>query len=221
VQAGFRASLVYDYQGSDASGEQKLDIVVDGPGTFEGQSATQVSTTATLSFLVSGVPATTVSKGRSFQQPVDGGLWATLGSLNDTTSPSLTVGGITIPGSTTSSKVVYTPPLVNTEYTLQLGQSVTVTSGATFTQLAPTPRPPISSSYTRTYTFEAKESKTVFGRAYDTCRYRVAEGTNGADGITIEWLLLGKGVPVRSESTSNGKTDVLQLKSGSFNGVPI
>lgn len=221
VQAGFRANLVYDYQGSDASGEQKLDIVVDGPGTFEGQSATQVSTTATLSFLVNGVPATTVSKGRSFQQPVDGGLWATLGSLNDTTSPSLTVGGITIPGSTTSTKVVYTPPLIDTEYTLQLGQSVTVTSGASFTQLAPTPRPPLASSFTRTYTFEAKESVTVFGRTFSTCRYRIAEGTNGTSGTTLEWLLLGKGVPVRSESTSNGKTDVIQLKSGSFNGVPI
>ena len=219
--AGFRLHLVYDLSGS-VTGEQVSDSVVDGSAAFEGQNATQTTTTSSSSISIPSLPTptTTTSKIKSYTQPstTTSGLFKTLGVLAEATSGSITFGGITVPGTTTSSKSVYTPPYENLEYTLQVGQSITVTSTQVTTGIQPVTAP-LTSSYRQTHTFEAVETITVLGRSYNTCRYRVSD--NGTDFVT-SWAIVGKGVAAKTQSGTGSNITLLQLKPGStYNGAAL
>ena len=216
LPTGFRVNLVIAYSGG-LTGEQTVDSLVDGPGfTFEGLSATQTTSTTSGSNTVSGVSLASTTKVKTYQQPGSGSLWKTLGSQIESSTGGLTIGGITLPPTTSLSKVVFNPPYQNLEFTLSLGQSITITSSQTTTVSG---SPPVSSTYSQTYTFEAKEAVTTsFGRTFNTCRYKITDGSGSA---TTTWYLLGKGVPVKTQSTGGGVTTTLELKSGTYNGAAL
>ena len=219
--AGFRLHLVYDLSGS-ATGEQVSDTLVDGTAAFEGQNATQTTTTSSNTISIPGFPTpnTTTAKVKSYTQPstTTPGLFKNLGVLAEATTASITFGGITVPGTTTSSKSVYTPPYENLEYTLQVGQSVTINSTQVITGIQPVSAP-LTSSYRQTYTFEAVETITVLGRSFNTCRYRISE--NGTD-FSTSWAIVGKGVAAKVQSGTGSNLTVLQLKPGStYNGAAL
>ena len=218
---GFRLHLVYDLSGDGATGEQTSDSVVDGAATFEGQSATQTTTNFTSNINSPAIPVPVTSTGifKNYTQPGSNGLAKNLGGNNQSTSGAISIGGITVPGSTTISKIVYTPPFENLEYTLTVGQSITYNTTQTITVTQPVSQQPVTSNYRRTYTFEARETISVLGRSYSTCRYLI---TDSAAVPSTSWLIVGKGVAAKTQTVSEGKTTLLQLKPGStYNGAAL
>jgi hypothetical protein len=134
------------------------------------------------------------------------------GSLSTVNSSS---GGVSAPES--SSKLVYTPSFVEQIYRLALGQSFTQTVTSVVTVTAPMPQPPTTTSTTSTTKYVADESITVLGKTYSTCKFEISD----TDGVTTTWLLVGKGVGVKTQSTSGGSTLLIELKSGTYNGTPL
>ena len=221
-QAGFRVHLEYELSGDGVTGELINDYIVDGSATFEGLSATQATNTSSSTTTVAdiGAPVTTTSKIKTYGQPGANGLWKTLGSNNEVTSGAIVIPGLPpFPGMTTISKTVFNPPYENLEYTLALGQSISVTTSQTTTTTQPANVPPQTSTYQQTYTFDAKESIGVLGKTYSTCRYLVTSA--GGPPVT-NWIILGKGIAAKTQSVADGKTTTLQLKPVStYNGAPF
>lgn len=220
LPTGLRTNLVYVFSGL-ISGEQTVESVIDGPATFENQSAVQMTSITTGSNTIQGATTTTTTTIRSYQQTSTNGLVKTLGSLTDVTSAT-SIGGVIIPGttSTLSTKAVYNPASLNTEFTLQPGQSIDKTETLTVTTLvSPFPTGPLTTTSTDRHTYEARETITVQGKAYDTCRYKVT--TVGEPDSTMSWILVGKGIAVRVSSTADGQTSTIELKSGTYNGSPL
>lgn len=230
LPTGFTSKLVFTYTGS-LTGDQTVDTVIDGPGfTFEGQSAIQATNTTTgsntTSVAGSSVTATTSTKIRTYQQIGTNGLTKTLGALIDvtiTTSIPSFPGLPSLPSTITnnSSITVYNPADENIEYTLALGSSLNKTTSQTTTITSGAgANVPTATTGTLRHTFEAKESITLAsGKSYNTCRYK----TSNVDGSnpTTSWLIVGKGVPARSQSIANGQTQTIELKSGTYNGTAL
>jgi hypothetical protein len=113
----------------------------------------------------------------------------------------------------------------NLEFHLALGQTASITSTSTTTTLEYSGLPgeppgPTTSTTTETYTFEAKENVDVPAGSYLACRDRL-NGDNTSSYSTT-WYIVGKGVPVKSQTTVNSvATDTQQLKSGTYNGAPL
>lgn len=216
LPTGFRMALTF-VDADDGSFEVSLDTVVDGPATFEGRSAVQ-STTRGSSTAVEGSERSVVStfESRVFEQNVAGGVPLTLGSLDVVTTPEIVIPGLPpFPGTTTRTRTSYDPPTQATEFTLQPGQSITRTERGTTVDLDGT-QSPSSFAYTITYTYELRESITVAGKRFDTCRYRIADASEGA--VTTVWYVVGKGVPVRSQTTAGGETSTEELRPPSSYG---
>lgn len=231
LPTGFRMHLIYVYTsgGPVANFELTSDTVVDGAATFENQSAVQVTTTSTSSITTSiaGQGSSTVNTTattKSYEQPSGNGLLKTLGHLNDTVSSTT----ISIPGSpftpppmttTTRGKTVATPPFENVEFTLAVGQSVDKPITLVTTLLEPA-APPTTTSTTTRHTYEARETITVQGRSFDTCRYKIS--TIGGADVTTSWFIVGKGVPARVQSTAGSVSSNMELKQGStYDGQPL
>jgi len=146
---------------------------------------------------------------RYFDQVADAELKRSLGIEIDTT----------MGGRTSSVRVTNQPSRLNDEFTLGVGRSLTRTESGTTVGVSPL-SPPATGSATKTYVFEARETITVQGRRYDTCRYRNVNV--GFADETITWHIVGKGVAAMQEFRFNGvATSRSELKSGSINGVPL
>jgi hypothetical protein len=213
LPTGFRSRLVFDYSGT-ITGEQTVDTVVEGADTFRGQPVTRMRSTTTGTNSASGFAVSTTTETQSYSTVVNG-LLNTVGSRVKATIGGLSIGGFTLPPTVTETESFYNPPLSNVEFTLQPGQSVTKTSSFTTTILAGQGAglPPTTVSLSDTQTFEARESISVLGRTWQTCRYRsVSSGE-----ATTTWYIVGRGIPARI--TSTGQT--VQLKSGTVNGAPL
>jgi hypothetical protein len=201
------------------TGESKIESLVDGPATFEGLSVIRTTSKTTNVVTIGGLTVNSTSEGKEYVQPADGGLLRFIGS--ETEGATAGVPG----GFTTRTKVVATPPFVSTEFTLAVGQSVTLTetSLTTITQVAGGfSLPPITSttSSTERHTYEARESITVRGRTFDTCRYKSFDPAQPANTVT-QWYIYGLGLPAKSISVDGTTTTTLEFKSGSLNGNPI
>ena len=215
LPAGFRISLVYALSGG-TGGQMSEDTVVDGLGfAFEGKTATQVTTTSHTSFSVLGTTFQSDAVTKTYHQIGSNGLLLELGELVDTRSDPIVINGVEVrPGSASTTKTVYDPPDPFTEFTLAIGQSVTKNAPYTTTPINPA-GPPSTGVNRETYTYEARESVTLQnGKSYDTCRYK----TNDAGDESKMWLLVGKGVMVKSEAMQDGQPVVLELTSGAYGG---
>ncbi len=127
--------------------------------------------------------------------------------------------------STTNVKTVNTPPFLNSEFTLQPGQSLTRTNGyttTTTTTVAGVTMPPMvnNSSLTETVSFEARETIQVQGRSWDTCRYRQVDAAT-PNVSTTTWYIVGRGLPARIVGTGGTTSQTTELKSGTVNGTPL
>ena len=220
LPTGSRTRLVYAYSGT-LTGEQTIESVIDGPSTFEGQSAIKITSLTSGTNSLEGIPVTTSTKVESYEQLGTNGATKTLGALVEVRTGDMVFGGVVIPGSVFASKTVYSPPRDNLEFHIALGQTGTIVSSSTTTPIVPPGSPLPVSTLTETFTFEAKESGvTVPAGTYSTCRYR----TNGKNinSYTTAWYILGKGVAAKIQTTVDGvATDLQQLKSGTYNGVPL
>ncbi len=207
---GNRLILKYETTGI-ATGTTDLDVLVEGPATFEGQSAVRIAETVTNTFDVGlAMTSTSTIKSTSYEQAADGGFIRTLGFESEFSS-----GGLT-----TSSRTVFAPGELNAEFGLRVGQSFTQTSSGTRTTTTPG-LPPTTSSFTdqETNAYEARENLTVRGKTYDTCRYR--SSSPGSDSHTLNWIVVGKGIAARSRTVSGTEVTMSDLVAGSINGAPI
>lgn len=219
---GNRYTLNYalSFSGSlNGTGELKTDALVDSATTFEGLSAVRLSLTQTNTLNVAGLQSGVINI-RQYAQAADNGLIRNLGNESETTVAVPVVGN-----SVTLVKTVNTPPLLNTEFTLQEGQSLMRTNGYTTTStttVAGQSLPPTvnSSSLTETVSFEARETIQVQGRSWETCRYRQVDAAT-PNFSTTTWYIVGRGLPARIVGTGNGTTQTTELKSGTVNGAPL
>jgi hypothetical protein len=221
LRIGNRYSLQYVVSqtgGTPASGEYSIEGQVAQHIPFEGQSAVQFAFTASTTSTAAGVTSTSSTRGNTYAQEAANGLTLLLGDEieTDLRSPQ----GNSIFTVKTSNKPAY----LNSEFTLQPGQSLTRTLGSrvtTSTLVNGVPLPPQTNdqSQTETISFEARENITVQGRSYDTCRYR--EVVSGSNQATTQWYLVGKGLPVRTLSQTGDSVETTELKSGSYNNVPL
>lgn len=200
----------------NGSGESRIETVVEGAATFEGQSVIRTRSKTTNVTTIAGMAVNSTSEGSEYLQAADGGLVRFIGSETEVVASS-------VPGGfTTRVKVVATPPTLNTEFTLAIGQSLTQTetTTATTTTLAsgfPLPPSTVTSTSTERITYEARESITVRGRTFDTCRYKSFDPALPNATIT-QWYIYGVGLPARSVTVDGTSTTTLELRSATLNG---
>lgn len=218
LPTGYRLRATWTLTAPQSSGESTTDTLINGPDTFDGKAAIRSTTTTTTSFTVQGFTSTTTATVQTYQQVIGNGFLRTLGLLSDSETPAFFPG---LPPTRTSTRVVFDPASVNVEFSLQPGQSITVTERATVTTTLPVGTPPSTSSSTDTTLFERREQVTAGGRTFNACRYR--ETSAGSTDVTTVWYIVGRGIPARSESrdAAGTVTSVLELKSATINGVPI
>jgi hypothetical protein len=214
LPTGLTMSAVYVLSGT-LTGTENVSSSIDGPAVFEGQTRTQLTITSTQSVDTGGSTLDTASVIKDYRQAV-AGVVTDYGTLTTSTT---TQGGT--PVASAASKLVYTPPITEVTYQLALGQSVTQSATSVVTITAPTPAPPPATSTTTTTTkYAADETIVVRGKSYDTCRYEITDSS--ATGVTTNWLLVGKGVSVKIQTTDGSTTPLLlELSSGTYNGAPL
>jgi hypothetical protein len=171
--------------------------------SFEGVSATEFSTSTTTTFTGLG---TTVATGKSYGR-VDGSDVLSFGSTADLTSP---VAG--------SVKIVFSPAKRDSRFTLAQGatasQTYTITTTTTLTGV---PNATTSShSQTDSSRYLGRETITVAGGTFDTCKFDENPGQTSA-GTT--WYGAGNaaGLVIKTQ----GSNFTLEFSSGSINGSPI
>ncbi|MFO1253203.1 MAG: hypothetical protein U1E77_19190 [Inhella sp.] len=217
----FQLSYSYDSTGRDgtASGEVTTESLVEQHTQFEGQPAVQRAMNTDITVTQAGQTITSSYRSKYYAQVAANELILALGDETVLESPA-SQGNTRV-----TMRRVHQPAFLNSETTLQPGQSLTrslTSSVSTTTVLSGTPLPPSLDTQTRqeTYAFEARETIQVRGRNFETCRYR--ETDPGSPGESqVVWLLLGKGIPVRTISTDADGTVTQELKSGTFNGRPL
>lgn len=189
-----------------SSGEYSVSGVVEASTTFEGQSAFRVNSRITGTQGGTTIDATNLS----FEQIAENELTRSLGGE---TQAAVSGFNLTI-------RTVFAPPTLNTEFTLQPGASLSKSVTATTTYIG-APLPPSSGTSTTSYTYEARESISVLGRSYDTCRYK--QQSEDSSFIQYVWYIVGRGLPAREESRNAGGTVVERsdLKSATINGAPL
>ncbi len=217
----FQLRYSYDSTGRDgtASGEMTTESLVEQHTQFEGQPAVQRAVNTDITVTQAGQTVTSSTRSKYYDQVAANDLILALG--DETVLESLSPQGNT----RVTMRRVHQPAYLNSETTLQPGQSLTrsLTSSVSTTMvLSGTPLPPSLDTETQheAFAFEARETIEVRGRRYQTCRYRETDPSSPGESH-VHWLLLGKGIPVRSVSTDADGTVTQELKSGTFNGQPL
>lgn len=189
-----------------------LQTVVEAADTFEGQAAVRSLSTINQVITAAGSQQTSTSTARSYEQVAAGGFIASLGDEGETSFGAFR----------TSSRTVYNPASLNAEYGLALGQSFSKrVSGTSTTTTTGQPPQPSTFDTSQVFTYEARETITVRGRSYDTCRYREASPAV-AGAYNLNWVIFGKGIPVRTRAfEGTTMTSETELVSGTFNGAPL
>jgi len=219
LPTGWNTRLTYNFEGVSA-GQQTIESRVEGPATFEGQSAVLMRTVTGGSNSALGVSVATTTTNDSFLQIQPDGLLRELGTDSEVRNDGFSVGGVAIPASVITSKTVFNPPLDDRMFTLQVGESATLVSTGTVTTHE-------NSGFTNNFsinestvqTFVAREMVQVYGRNFDTCKY-ITHDTGSTDYVTT-WFLVGKGVPVKVETPTPAGMQYMLLLSGTYNGAPI
>ncbi|MCC7152871.1 MAG: hypothetical protein IT501_12760 [Rubrivivax sp.] len=214
LRTGNRFSAVYVSNvlvAPTSTGEYTITGLVDGPTAFEGQSTIKV--TSTIKGLERGQAVDVTSF--AYEQVADNDLTRTLGHEG-----SMMYGTFAA-----TTRTVFGPPDLNTEFTLAQGQSLTKTVSATTSILipgSPVQLPPTTASAATTYTYEGRESISVLGRSYDTCRYKSFDPTTSTT-VDYTWYIVGRGFAARMESRTNDGTVQYRtdLKSASINGAAL
>ena len=219
LPTGFNTRLVNTWVGL-ITGEETVKYLIEGRATFEGQSAVKSKRTMTGSQTILGVSQAVNSRGWTYEKVQSNGLIVMLGAESEFDTAGFSANGYTFAGFTTASKTVYSPAVEEREFTLKVGESVTVAhKGSNSNSGGPLPPSTVPFDYSVTYTYVARETVPVSGRNFDTCKYTI-KASDSSIPVTF-WFLVGKGIPVKSESTSSAGIQQVLFKSGTYNGVPI
>jgi hypothetical protein len=209
---GTRIVVTYEHTGT-STGTQTMDWLVNGPKNFESNAAIETTLRLTGSLTTGGVAANTDFTTTQYGRATGAAEYTHYGS--EFSMVSNLPGGIS---SSTATKSVYTPPWVSRVYGLALGQSVTESSTdvSTTTSSLTIPggpaMPPTTTTSTNTSTqttrFVAREQVTVPAGTYSTCKFETTIG--GMDGSSTSWVIDGKGIAVKMQTTSGTNVTLTQ-----------
>lgn len=224
LPTGYSRHMVYAMlNASDVVGELVTDELFNGPVVFEGQTAIQLTYNSTINtFATATMPASsTVGHELHYYNIQNNGLVVILGVDAVYTS---SVGGI--PSFTTQSKYVYSKEELAKYLTLKLGESIDTATVGTRTKTtlpignAPSTTTTTPINFSTNYTYAARETLTVAGRSFDTCKYTATGGEESQ--IIHMWVLIGNGSMLKNETIfANGDHIELQFKSGTYNGSAL
>lgn len=171
---------------------------VRGNGNFEGRSLLATDTTVTLK-TAAGV-ATSVQRNTSWTERGPGFSVTQHGDEG-----SLTAGGFT-----TLFRTVFTPPWVDSQHALALGETVTESWTGTSTTQGRTG--PLSGS--RTIRFVSRETITVPAGTFAACRFEQSQPSTPT--VMTTWIARGWGVPIRL--VTSGSNSVTEAQSVVIDG---
>jgi hypothetical protein len=128
----------------------------------------------------------------------------------------MSIGGFT---ASLSSKSVYSPAWVDRSFALAEGQSLSTTQTFTTTSTTTIPGLPpttntTTSTLSQTIKYVGRESVTVPAGTYNTCKYE----TSSSGSVTTQWVIVGKGLAVKTVSTAGNTTQTMQATSVTLNG---
>lgn len=214
---GTHAVIAYEYRGP-TSGTVTVDMLTGAMTTFEGQQARVLTSKTTGNTTTAGQTVALNIESKSYLRRTAESELTHYGSLLTTTN---TVGALT---TTTSTKVVYTPPWLDRQYALPLGDSLTTTQiGATTITTSTTGLPPTTNTGTvntdLTLKYAGRETLAVPAGTFNTCKF---ESTNsGGVAATTQWVIVGKGLPVKTVTVSGSTTQSSEATSVTLNGQKL
>lgn len=217
---GTRLVINYAYSGV-ITGNVTSDTLVGGLTTFEGQQAREVTTKTAGTTTTSGLTAEMEIETKAYERKTGDAEVTNYGMVSVSKSK---FGGI---DSITTIKSVWSPPWVDRQYALALGGTLTVTqtgTTTTTTSFGGLPGTPMTSpsSLTETVKYVARESVTVPAGTYTACKYEhTSAGSAGGADVTTNWLIVGKGIPVKTVSGSGSNMLTIQATSITLNGQAI
>lgn len=206
---GTRGVVEYRYTGK-TSGTGTVDWTVGGLTAFEGSSGYE-TVLKTTDALTAPEPGTTVLDIKSYSKRTGDAEVTNYGTVS---SGAFSQGGFS---GTLTTKSVYTPPWASRIFGLALGgtlsETSTMSTSSTFTVPGlPVSLPPTTGTSTSTTvtTYAANETITVPAGTYSTCRFDMTYPGSPAGTSTTQWVLRGKGVPVRIVTKAAGAVDSVQ-----------
>jgi hypothetical protein len=212
---GTRTVIAYQTSGA-ASGNVTVDSVTGAMTTFEGQQARELSIKTTITTSIAGQTTPVDSLVKSYVRRT---AEAEITNYGSSSSNTTAIAGF---NSTVTTKSVYSPPWVDRSYALAAGQSLTASHTSTTTSTTTiTGVPPSTNTSTSTTTqstkYVGRESVTVPAGTYSACKYETTIG-----GVaTTQWVIVGKGLPVKSITVTGNTTQTLQATSVSLNGQAL
>jgi hypothetical protein len=215
---GDTVSVVWDYAGA-ITGTQTVETKLIGLTTFEGNSAYeyQATTKGTNTVVAGNVTQTVDTFGKYYTRRTGDTEFTIYGAVLTAQS---SFGGFAF---STETKTVYTPPYIDAQYGLALGQSLTqtYTGRVTTTTGGILGTPPTVTNTTATTStvvkFAAIENVTVPAGTFRACRFE-STGTSDPTAVSIRWLVVGKGAQVKSQSP-DGST--ISARSYKINGTAL
>lgn len=188
--AGTHLVGTYQVTGT-AAGSYTIDTTVGQVTGFEGHADARESVFTWSSSSLSGYS----NQGKSYARRTGDAEQTMYGN---TSASSTSLGGYSI---NTSSRSVNTPPTVDRTAGLAVGGSFTMVQTLVTTTTAgvlglPDTVTTCSNTVTTVTTFVGRETVTVPAGTYATCRFD--SKVTGTTGTVSNWVLDGKGVPVKS-----------------------
>jgi hypothetical protein len=213
---GTHTVIGYTYSGA-ITGTETVDTTVGAMTTFEGYSARQTALVTTGSHTAAGQTVAINTNGTTYSAHTGDGQMTQYGLQ---TVASGSAGGFPI---TTTIKTVYTPPLVDNQYSLAIGGSVTQSlAGSATTTIHTSFGDQVSTSAipasTSTTTYVGQESVSVIAGTYNACKYQVT--TAGSSDVTTSWFIVGKGIPVKITTTGTA-SQTIEANSVVLNGAHL
>ncbi len=210
---GTRLVITYAYRGS-ITGNVTVDTLVGSLTTFEGQQAREITSKSTGTTTVGGQSAAIDLEAKAYQRKTGDAEITNYGLVS--TSKSSFSGF----NSTTTTKTVWSPAWVDRQYGLALGQTLNVTqtgSSTITTSIGGLPGTSTTTPTTLTETvkYVSRESVTVPAGTYNACKY---EHSSGGAVTSTNWVVVGKGVPVKTVSGTGSDTLTIEATAISLNG---
>lgn len=180
---------------------------VIGPASFGTQAATLTRLDTVAEVGSPAAPYTSRQEYRLFREAlVDGRVREFGEELTQTEGASAPV----------RTRTDFIPDIVDGLYTIRVGQMSARNESGTLTGLDPI-QPARSHSRNTTRAFEARESITLDGRTFDTCRYRE---TQGSTLLSRSWVHVGTGLFLRID-LQGSVTQRLEMRTATLNGTPL
>jgi hypothetical protein len=216
---GTHLEIAYQYTGS-VTGTQNMDTLVGAMTTFQGQSARETTVVTSGTNFAQGLQVDGTFTGRNYAKRTGDAEITQYGSTFSGTGTSPGFGSATL-----NFTSVFNPAFVDQQYSLAVGQTFNAsqTIGTTGSVSSGGFSFPLDSTSTQSYaiTYVGQEQVSVPAGTYSACKLQTTT-TAGADVTTqTSWLIVGKGIPVKTTTTAAGITQTIEATSVKLNGSAI